>query len=196
MDGNDRTPGKAPQAPEPGKSCPLSETRSPVTIEYMMAVYLLFAALAFGAPGFSVVPSPSRAPVAAPAPEYIAQEPAEGGDLPPEVATIERLLSSPLVQSYMKVLTAPQTRRIASDVVNHPNRFWLAGAEILWVFIFIFFRAWRLSKGRTWLVRTWTGIWTFGLFWVVGIFARPWGMLFEFDPVPVQLLFRELVATL
>lgn len=100
--------------------------------------------------------------------------------LPPgfeQIEKIQKLLSHPAVQAYLKLFQNEKIMQGAERVMKHPKK-----KELLWFelgcFIFmVIFRAWRISKCNHWLQRLSVTTYTFILYWVMAIVIVPGAVL-------------------
>jgi hypothetical protein len=90
---------------------------------------------------------------------------------------INKILSQPAVQAYMKFFTNPIFSKGVDQIIKSPQRMTLLYVEIGLVVFMLIFRAWRFSKSTHWVGRLWTKIWTLVLFWLLALVAVPWAVL-------------------
>jgi hypothetical protein len=79
------------------------------------------------------------------------------------VAQLQKLLSQPAVQGYLKLFSSPAFSQGVDQVLKSPSRMTLLYAELGWIVFMLIFRAWRFSKSTHWAARLWTRFWTFVL---------------------------------
>lgn len=92
----------------------------------------------------------------------------EGGlGMPQGVAAqkLNALMTNPMLQGYMKLLSNPGFTENIKKIMNHPNRVTLFFAELAWIVVMIVVRAWRFSLVSHWTRKVWVNIWTMVLFW-------------------------------
>jgi hypothetical protein len=92
-------------------------------------------------------------------------------------ADLNRLLSQPAVQGYLKFWSNPVFAKAVDEVMKHPNRNWVLYGEIGWVLFMLFLRTWRLARAKSVIAKVYANLWTFMLFWVGALILVPWGAI-------------------
>jgi hypothetical protein len=90
---------------------------------------------------------------------------------------INKILSQPAVQGYLKFFTNPAFSKGVDQIMNSPQRMTLLYVEIGFAVFMLIFRAWRFSKSAGWAGRLWTKVWTFAFYWVGSLIVVPWAVL-------------------
>jgi len=74
--------------------------------------------------------------------------PQAGSSIPQNgpMAALQKTLSNPAVQAYLKFFTSPKFSQAAEQIMNSPHRNTLIYFQIAWLILIFIYRAWRLSK--------------------------------------------------
>jgi hypothetical protein len=90
---------------------------------------------------------------------------------------LNRLLSQPAVQGYLKLFSNPTFARGVDQIIQSPRRMTLLYVQLGFIVFMMFFRAWRFSKTTSWIKKLWTQFWTFVMFWAGAVVVIPWVVL-------------------
>lgn len=90
--------------------------------------------------------------------------------VPPEVASLQKLLAQPAVQSYLKLFSNPSFQSGISRLTEHPNRMMFLYVNGGWLLVVIVGRAWRISKTDRWWHRLWVKFY-WGILFLLGAFV-------------------------
>jgi hypothetical protein len=111
------------------------------------------------------------------------QDPNAPGGLPENsgLATIQRVLASPMTQGMLKAFSNPALANSVDQIYKSPKRMILLYCEIGWFFLIILFRAWRSSKlgSANWFQKIWLSLWTSLAFCAGSSILLPWMVLGE-----------------
>lgn len=100
-----------------------------------------------------------------------------GGDaLSGPAAQLQKLLSNPAVQGYLRFFNSPSFAQGAHVIAESPKRKTLFWVEGIWLLLMFFSRSWRLSKLATsnWGQVLWVNGTHFVLMWGGALIAIPW----------------------
>jgi hypothetical protein len=105
--------------------------------------------------------------------------PAGASDIPADspIANMQRLLSNPAVQGYLKFFSNPFFSKGLEQIMNSPKRANLAYGELGLILFVLVLRAWRQAKANHWLKRLWVSVWTTGVYLAGASVVVPWLIL-------------------
>ena len=95
------------------------------------------------------------------------------GELLRRAEDLQRLLSHPAVQGYLKLFNNPVFSAAAERVVKHPDKTTLLYGEIGLFVLLIVFRSWRTARARHWAHRLWIKTYSLVLWAALAAVALP-----------------------
>ena len=107
------------------------------------------------------------------------------------ILRMQKLLSSPAAQKYLKIFSNAQVTEALTTLVEHPKRKDLFMAEAVLFLAMLLFRAWRQSKAKNWGQRFFVSIYSLGVYWAISIFLLPTVLLGDSYPTMLQAIWKS-----
>ena len=95
------------------------------------------------------------------------------------ITQINAVLSNPIVQKFLQLLSNPTSMGFVNRIERNPNLQMVLYCQIGWLVFFMFFKAWRMSRlsSENWFALVWLKLWSFALYIVMAAFVIPWQLL-------------------